>query len=256
MGGELCIVVHGFTGSPAEILPLTQALSAAGYEVLAPVLPGHDGTREALGRATASAWTHEVEALVNKHGIGRPVHMIGFSMGAMIAAVVASRRPVASLTMLAPAVYYARPRQVFRQMATYIKANWDKAGNDALYMQRRGDQFLMAPLYSLQQFRRLVQMAKAALPQVCVPLCIIQGRLDEIVEPQSADYVLNTVSSAHKEIHYLEHSRHMICLDNEAEVAIATILRFLQNPVIGLRGPTLDHTVHRERDWPGGDTVR
>ncbi len=242
MEAEVCILVHGFTGSPVEIRPLARALNESGYRVLTPLLPGHEGTKEDLRKATASAWIHSIEELVDAHIGPTPVHLIGFSMGAMIASVIASKKPVTSLTLLAPSVYYARPRQVFRQMATYIKANWDKAGNDADYLKRRGDQFLTAPFYSLQQFRRLVQMAKSAMPQIQMPTCVIQGLKDEIVEPQSADYVYNTIASAHKEVHYLPESRHMVCLDVEAEMAVNLVLKFLGSQSSGLPSASLDHT--------------
>lgn len=242
MEAEVCILVHGFTGSPVEIRPLARALKESGYRVLTPLLPGHEGTKEDLRKATASAWIHSIDELVDANVGPAPVHLIGFSMGAMIASVIASRKPVTSLTLLAPSVYYARPRQVFRQMATYIKANWDKAGGDADYLKRRGDQFLAAPLYSLQQFRRLVQMARSAMPHIQVPTCVIQGLKDEIVEPQSADYVYNTVASAQKEVHYLPESRHMVCLDVEAEMAVNFVLKFLESVGQGLPTPALDHT--------------
>ena len=37
-----CLLVHGFGGSPFEVLPVAEALEASGFPVSAPTLPGHD----------------------------------------------------------------------------------------------------------------------------------------------------------------------------------------------------------------------
>ena len=38
-----CLVLHGLGGGPYELQPLIAALEAAGLQVLAPIMPGHDG---------------------------------------------------------------------------------------------------------------------------------------------------------------------------------------------------------------------
>ena len=38
-----CLVLHGLGGGPYELAPLVADLEAAGLQVSAPVLPGHEG---------------------------------------------------------------------------------------------------------------------------------------------------------------------------------------------------------------------
>jgi alpha-beta hydrolase superfamily lysophospholipase len=45
-----CLLIHGFTGTPWDVRPLGEALSAAGISVQAPRLPGHGTTPAAIAR--------------------------------------------------------------------------------------------------------------------------------------------------------------------------------------------------------------
>lgn len=224
---ELCVLAHGFTGSPAELQPLAHALQDAGYEVVNPLLHGHGGTRDDLRKATTSHWLQSVEPIIANNVAIRPVHLVGFSMGSMIMAVMAARYPVASITMLAPAVHYVSSRALFRQMAGLIKSTWNFSQAARTSLRDQLDNLAQTPVQSLQQFRRIVQLGKAALPNVTVPLCILQGELDEVVEPRSAEFAFNHAASTRKEVHYLPSSGHMLCEDVEADVVIDRVLQFL-----------------------------
>ncbi|MBX5436353.1 MAG: alpha/beta fold hydrolase [Alicyclobacillaceae bacterium] len=229
MVSEQCVALHGFTGSPADLEPLVRRLEATGYAVACPVLPGHCGTKEDLRTATAPAWLQcgqsAVEAALQAGG---PVHLIGFSMGAMIAGWLAARYPVATLTMLAPAVYYASPRPLLRHTAELIKRSFAKGGPTLRDLRSRLDRVSQTPLFSVQQFRRLVRMAKPELAKVTAPLCVVQGQRDELVEPAGAEYVFQTVASQEKEIHRLPRSGHMVCFGPEAEAVCRIVLTFLE----------------------------
>lgn len=227
MQDEQCILIHGFTGSPEELEPLREVLAKAGYEVTCPVLHGHGGTREDLKRATASNWVMSVQPLVEAALKRGPVHLIGFSMGAMIAALMARKYPVASVTMLAPAVYYSSSKQMFSQMARLIKTSWNTSGSKTDFIRSQLEKAAQTPLQSVRQFRRLIQTAKPALAELTAPLCIIQGEQDEVIEPRSAAFVYNAVTSVQKEVHYLQESEHMLCYGPEAEVVNQLVLEFL-----------------------------
>jgi carboxylesterase len=236
MTRELCILVHGFTGSPDELAPLATALRHLGYEVQIPMLPGHGGTKMDLEQATASAWMQSIEPMVQA-GLARGrVHLIGFSMGAMLSAVLASKWPVASLTMLSPAVFYVGTSQVFRQIATVIKETWKDGQFQQSYVKQRIAKMSQTPLRSIKQFRRMVNMGKSALPNVNVPVCVIQGEKDEVVEPRGATYAYNTVATDDKQIHFLHESSHLVCYGPEADRLNKVVIAFLSD--------------HREKQTP------
>ena len=95
------LLIHGFAGLGANWAALRAALQRTGLSTYAPDLPGH-------GRNSAEADTVEtlVDWLVTElSGQTAPVHLVGHSLGAHIAAQAASRLPekVHRLVLLAPA---------------------------------------------------------------------------------------------------------------------------------------------------------
>lgn len=241
MPNELCVLVHGFTGSPEEVEPLAAALRSVGYDVVIPVLHGHCGSKEDLKHATASTWIQSVQPIVQEAVKTRPVHLIGFSMGAMVSAIVASKIRVETITMLSPAVFYVGPKQMFRQIANVIKDSWDKGQTQQAYVKQRIDKIAQTPLQSVKHFRRLIQIGKTALPKVDIPVCIIQGERDEVVEPRGAAFAFSSVSSEDKQLHYFPTSDHLICHGADADKVNQLVLDFLSKHRSSGNGSTEVH---------------
>lgn len=235
-----CILIHNFTGSPADMEPLKAHLESAGYTVACPLLCGHAGNREELRRATTSNWVNSVEPCVKQAlASGERVHLIGYSFGAMIAAIVAARQPVQSVIMLAPAVYYNLSNPLFHEMASAIKAVWNRGDSGRSYVKSRIDKVSDAPVETVKQYRRLVQMGKNALPQLTQPMCVIQGLKDEQVDPKGAEFIIQNVASADKEVHYLAESGHRLFSDPEADIVNQLVLQFIQKVDSLVKPPAL-----------------
>lgn len=230
---EYCVLLHGFTGDPTELEPLSEALRDSGYQVSVPSLAGHDGTYSGLSGISFEEWIESAEKPLEKALRLGPVHLIGFSMGALIAAILASRQPVTSLTLLSPAFHYARPELLFRQARVFVKGHFQAASEEAEYLRKRPSGFLITPPSSVVQFSAVVRRAKEVLPRVIVPICIIQGDMDEVIHPKSAQYVYDTVQSSYREIHQLPRSRHHVCLDVESDLVIDRVKAFLSSVPVG-----------------------
>lgn len=225
---ETCILLHGFTGLPMELGPLQTALCEAGYEVESPALAGHDGTYAALRHVTWEDWVLSAESTARQAGARGPVHLIGFSMGALVAAMVSLRTPVTSLTLLSPSIYYAHPVLAFRQLRLFMRAKFKPNGLERAYVERRPSGFLWTPPNALREFRRFVAISRSHLANVTAPLCVIQGVQDEIVHPRGASLVCGSTASVHKELHLLPYSRHHVCLDVESDTVVRLITTFLR----------------------------
>src|SRR5437763_172178 len=51
-GPDVCLLLHGLTGAPAELRPVGEALARAGFRAVGPLLPGHGGKAEDLYTVT------------------------------------------------------------------------------------------------------------------------------------------------------------------------------------------------------------
>ncbi|MDB5085452.1 MAG: carboxylesterase [Bacilli bacterium] len=230
MNDELCIIIHGFTGNPWEVAPLTSSLEKQGYQVIAPLLPGHHFEKIRMAKATAEQWLQSVENIV-EHAMKeyKDIHMIGFSMGAMIAAIIASRFPISTLVMLSPAVYVATPSVFLTRVRNFSRRTREQRPLLRQAMLNNVTSMRAAPLSNVWQFQKIIRLAKQVMPSLHMPICIIHSKQDEIVDPHSSAWIYHVVPSIEKELHYLHCSSHMICQDDEVETVKQTVLAFLEH---------------------------
>src|SRR2546428_10389277 len=79
-GPDACLLLHGLTGSPAEMRPVGEALAAAGFRALGPLLPGHGTTPEDLVVTTRDDLVQAAEsALLSLQG-ARRLFLCGLSV--------------------------------------------------------------------------------------------------------------------------------------------------------------------------------
>jgi len=87
-GDHACLLLHGLTGSPAEVRPVGEALARAGFRAVGPLLPGHGTTPEDLETVTRSDMLDAArEAFFSLRG-ARRLYLCGLSMGALLAPAV------------------------------------------------------------------------------------------------------------------------------------------------------------------------
>jgi carboxylesterase len=229
MNQELCIIIHGFTGNPWEVEPLANALERMGYEVITPLLPGHSIYKERMEKVTALDWIQMVERIV-KHAIGenKQVHMIGFSMGAMIASIMAYRYPISTLVLLSPAVYVLTPYLLRMKLEKFFQRTRKARSLSGQTVLNSPPLTRSTPIYNFFQFHKVVRQAKRIFQHISIPMCIIHGQKDETVDPRSSELIYSVASSKEKELHYLPLSRHHICQDCEVDSVIQTVIKFLK----------------------------
>ena len=109
---ELAVMVHGLGGAATNWTDLMGLLEDRLHS-LAPDLPGFGWSPPPPdGDYSVRAHARAVTALLESVGAGRPVHLLGNSLGGTVALVVAATRPdlVRTLTLVSPALPVLRPR--------------------------------------------------------------------------------------------------------------------------------------------------
>jgi esterase/lipase len=229
MHQELCIIIHGFSGNPWEVEPLASALERMGYEVITPLLPGHGIYKKRMEKVSALDWIQMIEKIV-KHAIeeNKEVHMIGFSMGAMIASIMAYRFQVSTLVLLSPAVYILTPYLLGVKLEKLIQRTRKARSLSGQVVHKNPPLIRSIPIHNFFQFHKIVRQAKRIFQHISIPICIIHGQKDETVDPRSSELIYSVASSKEKELHYLPLSNHHICRDCEVESVIQTVIQFLK----------------------------
>jgi carboxylesterase len=223
-----CLCIHGFTGAPYEVEPLAEYLTKhTDWIFSVPTLPGH-GENLSLKDIHYHQWIEHAEAELKKLiDTCDRVYVIGFSMGGMIASLLAAKYPVDKLVLLSAAAYYINPKQMASEIKSMIVDLFKGNLENNEFFKRYKRKIKATPIKATFQFRRLVSYIKPLLPQVEVPTLIAQGECDGIVPPKSAEYLYRTISAKTKRLTYIKDSSHHICHCEEKEALFSQVYDFL-----------------------------
>lgn len=218
MSKHPCLLFHGFTGGPYELQPLADYLQKQGRACEVPRLRWHGESGNELDRTHWTDWLTSAERTAEaftKRNAG--FDLIGFSMGGLLAAYLASRFPVRRLVLLNAAVIYVSPGRLLQM----IKDDWKGGGTEPL------SKVNTTPLRATWQFTRLVRHLKPEIAKVTVPTFIAQSERDQVIHPYSARYVYNKLTG-YRELNWYAKSNHLICLGEEAPALFRQVSMFLE----------------------------
>jgi carboxylesterase len=231
------LAVHGFTGSPATLTPLTDALAAAGYAVSAPTLPGHGTVVEDMNDVTYADWRSCVrDALDALVAASEQVVVVGQSMGAaLVADVIAGRNDVAGAVFVNPAVVPFDP-----EMLTIVDATIE-AGEIILPGGRSdiadpdvpdGHSYSDTPLRPFRTLATALVDLQPKLAGITCPSLIITATNDHVVDPSASDHLAAAVSGPVERV-TLDRSFHVATLDYDKQVVIDATLAFVTKVTSG-----------------------
>jgi carboxylesterase len=221
-----------------------EPLRRLGLEVVAPLLRGHgEQSPEGLRGVTWRDWLEDAErALTNSAAHDGKLVVIGHSMGALLALHLAARHPelVDSVILATPPIRLAsllapgRPLNFLAPIVSLLVDRWVLTTrfadpDNAI----RLNHYQWAPTMAILSFFDLVNETQHLMDRILVPALILHGRNESIVLPESADIVLNSISTSQekKSIVWLEKTDHQIFCDCERKAAVEAAVGFITNRI-------------------------
>jgi carboxylesterase len=226
-GSEACLLIHGFTGSPAHMRYLAQSLNDEGYVVRGVRLPGHGTSLEEMETTDSDDWLTKVEeeylSLKEKKD---QVYVLGLSMGGVLSLLLAEKYDVDKIVPIAAPVKIQNKLAYLTPVLKYFKRfdRWPGTAEDDYDIGYSG-----MPVKSVPELLKLMRQAKQDLKQIDCPTLIVQSWGDETVEPISAEIIHDTISSNRKEILWLEESGHVCTVGPEKDKIHRQVIQFLAN---------------------------
>lgn len=225
------LLLHGFTGSPASVLPWAEFLANSGYSVNAPRLPGHGTHWQELNDTTWRDWYDEAErSLVELAGKVDQIFIAGFSMGGALSVRLTERHPdlVNGLMLLNPALL--DPHGFIRRasLLRFFKATLKPTPSDIAMPNPPNHGYAETPLHALYSLSLLLRDIRPRLAEIDVPILLFRSTNDHVVPITSSELILHEAKSADKKVVLLERSFHVATLDYDAEVIHKESLAFIQ----------------------------
>lgn len=200
------LLVHGFTGSPADLRAVADAVHAHGIDVHVMALPGMAADIEHLNEMTGAIW-REAVADQWREVAGRydRTLLLGYSLGGALAVLTAVERPPDLLVLLAPLSRLADRRSVLLPLLKHVvpavrpygRLDWSDTRVHAWFDAVRPSMRTRDPINQqvmqrdvaygtrmLDEMRRLTGDVRRLAPRVSGTSVVIQGVDDDIVLPR------------------------------------------------------------------------
>ena len=230
-GGPIGVLLsHGFTGSPASMVPWGHDLVERGYSVSVPRLPGHGTTWKDMNTTGWQDWYGELDmALTELLSTCDKVVVAGLSMGGCLALRLAQQRPhdVDALVLVNPAIALRNKALLLVPALKYVVPSLAGIGNDIKKPGMDEIGYDKTPLRALASQLRMWKDVTRDLDKVTQPLLFFRSDDDHVVDATSMDLILNRVSSEVADFHGLHDSFHVATLDNDAQFIFDTTAEFI-----------------------------
>ena len=225
------LLIHGFTGSPASIVPWGRHLAERGFGVAVPRLPGHGTTWQQMNRTRWQDWYDEAERAFEKLAADCDAVVAGgLSMGGALALRLAQQRgpEVAGLVLVNPALTNADPLRGLVPVLQHVVPSTAGVTNDIKKPDTDEHGYHRTPLKAAASLFAGWKRAIADLPTLTQPLLIFRSREDHVVPPSSTALITSRVASQDVTERMLENSYHVATLDYDAPEIFAESEQFVR----------------------------
>lgn len=226
-GPVACLLIHGFTGSPAEMVPIAEYLHGLGFTVHAPLLAGHGTTPEDMEKTGWRDWVRSAEAgyeIVAAHAAR--VYVIGLSMGGLLALHLAATRSVVGVVAMCAPIWLKKRTALLAPILRHF-VRFTPKGSPAPRLAPDLWSYDRTPVACVPHLLRLIRIVRSELRAISAPALVVQGARDQTVRPESARFIVEHLGSRAKSLLMLANSGHLVTLDQDQQTLFSAIASFV-----------------------------
>jgi acylglycerol lipase len=242
----MLLIVHGLAEHSGRYMNIVNYFVPLGYTVYGFDHPGHgksDGTRVYVERF--EDYTDTLKIYFDRIRPGEPVFLVGHSMGGLIGAVylLDHQRELTGAVLSGPAVKVPdkiTPTIVLiGKILSTLMPRFGLLGVEAEGVCRDPavvEAYISDPLVHrgktterlAAEMLKAMQHISAEANKITLPIMIVQGSADRLVDPAGARMLYDTVSSAEKEIRIYEGFYHEVFNEPERERVLRDVERWIE----------------------------
>jgi carboxylesterase len=229
-GKRAVLLLHGFTGSTADVRMLGRFLEKHGYTCHAPQYKGHGVPPEELVVTGPDDWWNDVMEgyhFLQEKGYEEIV-VAGLSLGGVFSLKLGYTVPVKGIVPMCAPMYIKSEEVMYEGVLKYAREYKQFEGKSPELIDEEMEQFQKTPMNTLKALQGLIAEVRDCVEMIYAPLFVVQARHDDIVNPDSANIIYHNAESIQKDLKWYEHSSHVITLGKEKEQLHEDILRFLE----------------------------
>ncbi|MHA2202604.1 MAG: alpha/beta hydrolase [Candidatus Hodarchaeales archaeon] len=235
-GGEQAVLlVHGFTASPTETLPLGKFLHNIGYTVHGVLLAGHGTNHQELPKFSWQDWYKSVEnGFYYLKDRCKTVIPIGISLGALLCLYLVhqySEAKISKLCLLAPP-FALKSRLIgllpilrfFRKFLYKGEESLQYFKDHSLYS------YMYRPTASVVQLTRFLKHIDKQIMRISIPTLIAYGALDNMISIPAILDAKTQKFSPEVRVAMLElpNSGHILTVEPDSKELFHRIEKFLE----------------------------
>ncbi|KMY43170.1 carboxylesterase [Bacillus sp. FJAT-27916] len=229
-GSRAVLLLHGFTGSSADVRMLGRFLEKNGYTSHAPQYRGHGVPPEELVNYGPMDWWKDVMRAYDKlRTMGhKEIAVAGLSLGGVFSLKLGYTVPVKGIVPMCAPMYIKSEETMYKGVLEYAREYKKREGKSESEIEAEMKEFQKSPMETLKALQELIGDVRDHVSQVDVPLFVVQGRHDHMINVDSANIIHDSAKSEQKSLKWYEESGHVITTDIERDQLHKDILEFLE----------------------------
>ena len=236
-GKKAVLLIHGYTGIPAEMKYLAQSLyKNKNATIYVPRLPGHGTNTQDFRESSANDWLRKsYDSFLKLKSHYEEVSVIGLSMGGLIALLIAEKFKVKKLITISPALNTYNPLDKLTPLLKYFLPKIkQKTGEKRIENSQDKEERFYHQNYHLYHYTsqiaelvKIMKLTKKKLSKVIAPTLILASKSDNSVPLKSALTIKNKIKSSTKKLFVFDKADHIICNSQKKDKCVEEILHFL-----------------------------
>ncbi len=229
------LLVHGFTASPTEMLPVGEFLNSKGYTVLGVRLAGHGINYKEMIKYSWKDWYKSVdEGYKYLKTKCEQIIPIGISTGATLCLYLVHNvqdEKISKLILLAPIFAPKSKLAYLSPILKYVKKYVYKGDRTLqLYKDNNLYSYYYYPTKSIQDLIAFLKVIHSTDIQIRIPTMVIYGLLDETISIPAIDAALTNKFSSEAKIQLikLKNSAHLLTIAADLVFMLDKIEAFIQ----------------------------